>query len=128
MNANILSQFGHCSLVWVNHSRVLILFYLFYYPLYLLSSIIFCTSYMTYKGYIYLYIYISIYIFIYTHIYVCMYVCIYLSIYLYVLYICIYISLGKISHICGAKNVIDSVPYISDLTFLLSKKLLPQRS
>ena len=48
MNPNILSQFGHWPLVWVNHSRVLIyLFFLFYYPPYLLSFIIFYTSYMT---------------------------------------------------------------------------------
>ena len=33
-----------------------------------------------------------------------------------------FISLGKISHIFGAKDGIDLVPYFTDLTLLFSKK------
>ena len=36
-----------------------------------------------------------------------------------------FISLGKISHIFGAKDDVDSMPYLTDLT-LLSKKLFPR--
>ena len=39
-----------------------------------------------------------------------------------------FILLGKIFHIFGAKDDIDLVPYLTDLTLLLSKKLFPRSS